>query len=499
MAGGQLPDPRSPCCEHSSVGRFVSKARVTEKRYESMRIRVLSNRIPIFLSMVLLTIGCADDDPIRPDVTPPTAVTDLRIGSVTDSAALLIWTATGNDGDSGTASEYDVRYCNPLTACAAGPPGWDSATHVPAELIPKPAGQPESLLVLGLVPDAVYSFALRAADADRNWSEFSNVTSCTTYVMRDTIPPAAVMDLKVVSVTYSTVTLSWTAPGDDGDLGDASEYELRYSTSCDITAKWWSSATPVRDLPRPSPAGGTDRFTVPALEAGTMYCFAVKTGDEVPNWSAMSIVASCATAVRISPDEEDYRDAEILALVSSGRLLAPPDLVEHIAADLAAIRSEYPHMKTIRARPPWVIGEVLVRLTNWAWEAYLAGAYDGLDDLNEQYGPVDVSVCISRQHLLRLEFGKAYNPRVLSYVYDRAEGVEYAQPNHLFGDGPGLTLGYHCRHCLGETYVFREAWGDCPSGCIYEHVWVFRVDDGRVELIEERERGDPDDWSHPGD
>lgn len=29
-------------------------------------------------------------------------------------------------------------------------------------------------------------------------------------------------------------------------------------------------------------------------------------------------------------------------------------------------------------------------------------------------------------------------------------------------------------------YFFRNAWGDCPSGCLYSEFWVLTVLDGRV-------------------
>lgn len=45
----------------------------------------------------------------------------------------------------------------------------------------------------------------------------------------DTTPPAKVTDLKVVSVTGSSVTITWTAPGNDGNVGTAVLYDIRYS------------------------------------------------------------------------------------------------------------------------------------------------------------------------------------------------------------------------------------------------------------------------------
>jgi hypothetical protein len=103
----------------------------------------------------------------------------------------------------------------------------------------------------------------------------------------DSAAPAAVTDLAVSSTSDSSVVLTWTAPGDDGADGTASEYDLRHSSST-ITGASWESATRVPDLPSPGPAGAGELFKVPELLDGTKYHFCLRTSDEVPNWSALS-------------------------------------------------------------------------------------------------------------------------------------------------------------------------------------------------------------------
>ena len=44
------------------------------------------------------------------DAVPPAAVTDLGIASSTETSATLHWTAPGDNGRTGTAAEYDLRY-----------------------------------------------------------------------------------------------------------------------------------------------------------------------------------------------------------------------------------------------------------------------------------------------------------------------------------------------------------------------------------------------------
>ena len=107
----------------------------------------------------------------------------------------------------------------------------------------------------------------------------------------DTTPPSAITDLTASSPTPDSITLTWTAPGDDGNVGTASQYDIRYSTS-PIDEGNWDSATQLDGEPTPSPAGTEEIFTVTGLSTDTTYYFAMKTADEVPNWSELSNVTS---------------------------------------------------------------------------------------------------------------------------------------------------------------------------------------------------------------
>jgi chitodextrinase len=84
------------------------------------------------------------------------------------------------------------------------------------------------------------------------------------------------------------VTLSWTAPGDDGSVGTANSYELRVSTS-QITSGNWGSA-PSRAVGTPSPlvAGTRQSTVVTNLSPDTTYWFAIKAVDDAGNWSNIS-------------------------------------------------------------------------------------------------------------------------------------------------------------------------------------------------------------------
>jgi len=99
----------------------------------------------------------------------------------------------------------------------------------------------------------------------------------------------------IVSQSPNSITLEWTAPGDDGDIGQASTYDIRYATS-EINSQNWDQATPLSNIPDPAPAGTEETFKVEGLEANTLYYFAIKASDEENNWSEISNVVSKKTA-----------------------------------------------------------------------------------------------------------------------------------------------------------------------------------------------------------
>ncbi|MGH7680482.1 MAG: fibronectin type III domain-containing protein [Candidatus Eiseniibacteriota bacterium] len=122
------------------------------------------------------------------DNTPPAAITTLAITGQTGTTIALRWTATGNDGTTGTAASYDIRYSTSTITAA----NWASATTVTGEPAPTASGTQQTFTVTGLQPSRVYYIAIRATDAAGNVSAISNVPNGSTL---DTVPPAPVHDL----------------------------------------------------------------------------------------------------------------------------------------------------------------------------------------------------------------------------------------------------------------------------------------------------------------
>ena len=110
----------------------------------------------------------------------------------------------------------------------------------------------------------------------------------------DHTAPGAIQDLAADIPHSNSVTLTWTATGEDGVSGTASSYELRYSTTPIDNANF-VSATRATNTPAPGAPGTREQFTVSGLQYNTSYYFAVKARDEVGNAGALSNIAIAAT------------------------------------------------------------------------------------------------------------------------------------------------------------------------------------------------------------
>ena len=96
------------------------------------------------------------------------------------------------------------------------------------------------------------------------------------------------------------IDVTWTAPGDDGNVGTANQYDIRYSES-PITVSNWDQATTVAGEPSPQVAGSTETYTIAGLLDNTTYYVAIKAADEANNWSPLSNVAQVSTGDSTAP------------------------------------------------------------------------------------------------------------------------------------------------------------------------------------------------------
>jgi len=112
----------------------------------------------------------------------------------------------------------------------------------------------------------------------------------------DDLPPAPIADLLTTFLREHDVRLEWTAPGDDNMSGQATLYELRYREAGPITQTNFANGSLV-PTSVPQPAARREQVNVTGLSPDTLYWFAIRAADEVPNWSPISNVVEVLTPV----------------------------------------------------------------------------------------------------------------------------------------------------------------------------------------------------------
>jgi hypothetical protein len=260
-----------------------------------------------------------NQNPGQPSNTSPAAgATGVSLTPTLSSSAF----SDPDVGDTHGASQWQMitspwDYANPA---------FDSSTDTKnLTSITVPSGK--------LAYSTLYYWRVRHRDNHGAWSGWSLETSFTTVSSSgDTTPPAAVTDLAATEATSTTVTLTWTAPGDDGNTGTASTYDIRYSTET-ITDANWGPAIQCSDEPAPAAADAEHTFTVTGLSPDTTYYFAVKTADEVPNWSGLSNIASRKTEAAAPANQPPAQPTSVSPVTGSTGLTLMPTLQASAFAD----------------------------------------------------------------------------------------------------------------------------------------------------------------------
>ncbi len=106
-----------------------------------------------------------------------------------------------------------------------------------------------------------------------------------------------IAELFIDEIGVDLVKLSWNAPHEDADSGNAAWlYEMRYSTDLPRDMNdWWAQASPVSGLPVPAQPGKRDMVTIDSLESNTTYFFILRSKDAAGNWSDYSQAAATRT------------------------------------------------------------------------------------------------------------------------------------------------------------------------------------------------------------
>jgi len=181
------------------------------------------------------------------------------------------------------------------------------------------------------------------------------------------------------------------------------------------------------------------------------------------------------------PDEE----AGMMALWYCDELIPSGDVYVRFRDALKELRREYccttPEVK-IRFVFPSTVSQILIGLTDSAKAEYRNGTYHAWDSLNAlfQLKSIDTSMFAGIFSTARLTFKGKLHPVHLALYYKNLPGVEYAEARAFGGDWSNL---YPWILDDKVTFLARDAWGDCPSGCIESHFFYFKETDTGFAFI----------------
>ena len=253
----------------------------------------------------------------------------------------------------------------------------------------------------------------------------------------------------------------------------------------------------VDERPGGAPCGTLTAMRIALAKRAAIAC-AVMAAASLQNACAAGLVHSevpSRESAVCPPPAGERGDAAILAdrimRRDSAQLRLDPSsrnkLAREIADVLRMVRAAHPGVAGIHARELYRPDTLILGLEPPMLQR-VQGMFDAsgrmvtlrtgapeLDSLNAELrlrgakllGPAAVIFC----------FGPALNSPAAAAVYAGLDGISYAEPDTHAGDGPDLEAA----RVDGDWYlIFRNAWGDCPSGCINEQLSFFVVSGGTV-------------------
>lgn len=174
-------------------------------------------------------------------------------------------------------------------------------------------------------------------------------------------------------------------------------------------------------------------------------------------------------------------DATMLALRydgPSGIIRADATLVQIIDAELSLIRAQLPDLAGIHVFATWVPGVLTVGLTDEGWVEYQAGTYTGFDDMFSLYA-IDSIDTLASFHMLIITFVEPLHTPNLADELSGVAGISFAGSSGVIGDGDDITM------TVPGAYTFKHGWGDCLSGCTFNHFWQVQVADGSAVITDQ--------------
>nr|MBN2276939.1 hypothetical protein [candidate division Zixibacteria bacterium] len=205
-------------------------------------------------------------------------------------------------------------------------------------------------------------------------------------------------------------------------------------------------------------------------------------GNNPDPWAGLPAI----TPEMVANADFDNSEPGLMALWYGDELLASGALFARFRDRLKEVRETYGGSipeANITFQFPYKVGKLLIQLSEEAAAEFRAGTYTEWDSLNTLFGvtSIDTSVLFTDCNCVSLHFKGQLHPKYLAEYYRPLAGVILCEPNGYGGDWsnmyPWLVEGK-------VTFLARDAWGDCPSGCLNSHFFYFRENDqGGMDYI----------------
>ena len=172
------------------------------------------------------------------------------------------------------------------------------------------------------------------------------------------------------------------------------------------------------------------------------------------------------------------------------------ELIEEIEQVLSVIREAYPEAADIPVRRTRALGQLTLDLEPELYQTLAELLATEEEFVTLKTGNVEFDALTTSLELQSITlsspksifthaslcFQEWINTDAASDGYSAVEGVHYADPIFTGGDGPDIVA---LKEGGSWFFVFRKAWGDCPSGCGYQELFFFTVVGGEVQQIAE--------------
>jgi hypothetical protein len=111
----------------------------------------------------------------------------------------------------------------------------------------------------------------------------------------DVTPPSTPSEGNVIATDAQSATISFVAPGNDGDVGTATGYDIRVLANDTISDANFDSAMPVSATVIPDEAGQVQTFQITGLLPQTDYTVGIRAYDACRNTSSLAVIPFTTT------------------------------------------------------------------------------------------------------------------------------------------------------------------------------------------------------------